>query len=317
MEELSNTQRLLSDGPGSSANSKLSLSPSTPTKRGKVVRGRENVSPTPSPASPPRSLYRSPLAGSVKARGPPRDAFQMLLAPKPRTVPAVSKEEIDRFYEGEAEESDDEAPFGLPVTTQDEDDDEADGEEVVKELVDDREMNEETEARQLVYEKHQELEKVDDEKNLKIAQNAVDGKFRAGTKRRRRGIDGAGSDSDGSDDEVVRRAKPPKRRNIAGDTLPDLGDPRIQPRFHSFRHIKVVSWLMIMTSCHWPRRNLKKANQRTTMSKIRNNISGLRSFRGKSERKSGLRNPTLSRTLTISPGLLSGKIRRYSMLTTL
>ncbi len=68
-----------------------------------------------------------------------------------------------------------------------------------------------------------ELEKVDDEKNLKIAQDAVDGKFRAGTKRRRRGIDGAASDGDTSDEEGLRRAKPPKKRNIAGDTLPTLG----------------------------------------------------------------------------------------------
>ena len=70
-----------------------------------------------------------------------------------------------------------------------------------------------------------ELEKVDDEKNLKIAQDAIDGKFRTGTKRRRRrGIDGAASDSDTSDEEGLRRAKPPKKRNIVGDTLPALGE---------------------------------------------------------------------------------------------
>ncbi len=89
-------------------------------------------------------------------RNEPSNVFQLLMAPKPRKVPAVSKEEVDRFYEGEAVESDDEAPFGLDPNTQDnEDDDEADRDEVVKDLVDDQEMDEKAEAKGLVYEKYQ------------------------------------------------------------------------------------------------------------------------------------------------------------------
>ncbi|KAG6831871.1 hypothetical protein H0H92_006988 [Tricholoma furcatifolium] len=115
--------------------------------------------------------------------------------------------EKSEFVEQEAEESDDEEPFGFGPATK-KDDNEDDGEDqdrMLEGLVDDTDMNAETVAAELVREKYQEHEQKDDEELEKLHQAAVQGELRK--KRRNRGLGMDDSDDDSEDDYHNRRIR--------------------------------------------------------------------------------------------------------------
>ena len=150
-----------------------SLSPTSgtpPLRRRRLLdRGILSASPSrtasPSPANDSPSQLRAAAAPRVSPRPLPKqpmNAFQVLMNQNKETTKApIDRTVIDTFVEGEAEESDDETPFGVGfgITKGQDDGDDGEGddgqEEHVKDLVDDQEMDEETQAKELVLEKAQ------------------------------------------------------------------------------------------------------------------------------------------------------------------
>lgn len=63
----------------------------------------------------------------------------------------------------------------------------------------------------------------DDARDLKIAQDAVDGNLRNGRRKRQRGL-GELDDSDSDEDDDSKRPKIEKKRRIDGDKLEELGE---------------------------------------------------------------------------------------------
>jgi mediator of replication checkpoint protein 1 len=78
---------------------------------------------------------------------------------KARREPAVDRELVETYMEGEAEESDEEIAFGFagPKIHEDEgaDEEQAGEDGHIKDLVDDREMDQETQAKDKILEKVQ------------------------------------------------------------------------------------------------------------------------------------------------------------------
>ena len=130
----------------------------------RIQRGRRG-SKSPSLGAAPL-LASQTLAPTQLTRSSPevaRDAFKVLMS-KPRNEPAVDRELVETYMEGEAEESDEEIAFGFGAGVGPKDDDEGADEEQagedghIKDLVDDRDMDEETLAKDKVLEKVQSVQ---------------------------------------------------------------------------------------------------------------------------------------------------------------
>lgn len=87
----------------------------------------------------------SPVASLALSAAAPSNAFDMLMAAKPRKSargPIVASEELRGFIEDAAEESDEDGGFMYRRRDDDDEEDDADGDGVVEGLVDDQERTE-------------------------------------------------------------------------------------------------------------------------------------------------------------------------------
>ena len=120
----------------------------------RIQRGRRETK-SPSPEAAYQALAPAPSVRPFPEGS--KDAFKVLMS-NPQKEPAVNRELVETYMEGEAEESDEEIAFGFGTKGDEDDavDEEQAGEDGhIKGLVDDHEMDEETQAKDKVLEKVQ------------------------------------------------------------------------------------------------------------------------------------------------------------------
>ncbi|KAG6850058.1 hypothetical protein H0H93_001874 [Arthromyces matolae] len=174
--------------------------------------------------TPDEGAYRSSQTPSPIANRP-LNAFDLLKRGSAKHNQLERRPlEKSEFVEQEAQESDDEEMFGFGPSTK-KNDDEEDGEDLdrnLEALVDDAEMDVETQAADLVMEKFQEHEQVDDEALQKLHEMATKGELRKKRKNGVLGLDDSDDDSDDDGDERLRK-RLHKKQKIERQSIKELG----------------------------------------------------------------------------------------------